>query len=333
MSEFRIDRYKFSSMPALSLVGDEIIEDRGKDALLLSKDLNKKGILVKDLIIKSPSLKIRNQLLNIAKYILEDVDLFDKFNCSDRLPIDYILEKVKISRILLDQWEDYIITYVYLLSNPTYKTLSDYLRVEENVDLIDLKNSKDEVSYVLADTNTGIVVAKSSKSAIILTSQGEFKRIILEEKCRLGEEIHGKEKKSWQKNKFHIVLLATLLLSIIIIGVYKYFSTASTLVIETTSQITIDINSLNKIVRIKSSTEKGKKLINDIEVLDIDVDDGLLKLFEYANNNEMIPEKGVIITVVGEPLIYGALQKADNYLNENGIRKQMNNSGLDSIGK
>ena len=334
MSEFQIDKYKFSSAPALSLIGDDVIEARAREAILLSKDLNKKGIVIKDLIIKTPSLKIRNKLLNIAKFILEDVELFDEFNQSDKLPIDKMVKQISVNRNLIEQWQDYIVTYIYILSNPEYKHINDYLRVEENIDLIDLKNneekSNEEVSYVLADTNSGIAVARSSKSAIILTSQGEFKRVSLGEKCKLGEEVSGKEKKSWKKHKFDLIIISVLFLSLIVTGVYKYVSPSSTLIIDTTSQMTIEVNAFERIISIKSPTEKGKQLIEDISILDTNIDEGLVELFTYVNKNGMVPEKYIIITVVGDPITYKTIEKTETYLKENDIDYKINNKGFEA---
>lgn len=333
MSQFEIDKYKFSSSPALTRVGDDIIEERGKEAILFSKDLNKKGIIVKDLIIKSPSLKIRNKLLNISKYIVSSVELFEEFSNTDKLPVDKIAEEIKINRNIIEQWQDYITAYIYLFSNPDYKNLSDYLRIEENIDLMNLesvKDSKDEVSYVLADTNSGIAVARSSKSAIILTSQGEFKRLGLQEKCKLGEEVHGKEKKSLKKHKFEIIIISALVLSLAIVSIYKYIVPSTTLIINTTSEFTIEVNSYNKIIRIKSQTEKGKELISDINILDTDIDEGLLKFFEYVHKNEMIPNDKILITIVGEKLPYGTILNTEKFLKQNDINYQVNNGGLET---
>lgn len=330
MENFQIDKYRFSSSPALTLVGDEIVETRGSEALLLSKDLNKQGILIKDLIVKSPTLKVRNQLLNICKYIIEDVDLYESFDIKNKVPVDEIIKMIPVQRSLLDQWNDYIIAYIYILSNPTYKHINDYIRIEENIDIIGLEAIDEDYKKEVADDNTGIVLVSGSKSAIVLTSKGEFRRVTRGERSKLGEEISGKEKWNWRKHKFHMILLITLLISLMVIGIFKYTDPARTLIIETTSEITMEVNDFGRVINIKSSTEKGKKLIEDISVLDSTLDDSLLKLFEYANKNNMIPEKGILITVVGNPVTYGSLDKTDKFLVENGIKYQFNNSGVQS---
>lgn len=344
MSEFNIDKYKFSSSPALSLVGDDIIDERGKEIILLSKDLNKKGIVIKDLILKSPSLKIRNKLLNISKYILEDVELFEEFTEAEKINIDSIIRKLKINRNLVEHWQDYIVTYIYLLSNPEYKNVSDYLRIELNDDLDGAKEIKDmndikeaiddteEVNYQIVNTNSGIAVARNNKAAIILTSQGEFKRIAIGEKCKLGEEVSGKEKKNLKKHKFEIIILSMLVLSLISISIYKYVAPSSTLIIDTTSQIQVEINTFNKIISIKSPTEKGKEMINTINVLDTNVDEGLVKVFTYVNENGMIPNERLIITVVGEKVAFGTLSATEEYLRSNHISFQINNNGIEASG-
>lgn len=330
MESFQIDKYRFSSSPALTLVGEDIVEARRSEALFLAKDLNKQGILIKDLIIKVPSLDVRNQLLNICKYIIEDMELYEEFNARNKVPVDDIIKSISVQRSLLEQWNDYIITYIYILSNPTYKHINDYIRIEENIDIIGLEAIDEDYKKEVADDNTGIVLVSGSKSSIVLTSKGEFKKITLGEKSKLGEEVSGKEKWNWRKHKFHMILLITLIISLIVIGIFKYTEPARTLIIETTSEITMEVNDFNRVINIKSSTEKGKKLIKDISVLDSTLDDSLLKLFEYANENNMIPEKGILITVVGDPVTYGSLNKTDNFLVENGIKYQFNNSGVQS---
>ena len=53
--------------------------------------------------------------------------------------------------------------------------------------------------------------------------------------------------------------------------IYKYNNVVSTVVIETTSSIKLEINGFNRVLNISSSTEKGKILKEEVTHIPIDV--------------------------------------------------------------
>ena len=70
MDKFHKNKYRFSSIKSLILISDEIIELRNQQIIMFNSELLRYKVLVKDLIKDNVSYSIRNELLNIAMFIL-----------------------------------------------------------------------------------------------------------------------------------------------------------------------------------------------------------------------------------------------------------------------
>ena len=140
----------------------------------------------------------------------------------------------------------------------------------------------------MQNLHKGLVIKSLKKSAYIVTSKGEFLKIKTNSKVSVGEIGEGKEKKTLRNYRIHISILLVIL---ILIGsgiIIEYRRSQSIVVIETTSNIIIHVNKFNKVIYAYSPTEKGKVLIENINILNKDIDEAVAETFEYALNNEML---------------------------------------------
>jgi len=95
------------------------------------------------------------------------------------------------------------------------------------------------------------------------------------------------------------------------------------------------VNKFNKVIYAYSPTEKGDELIESVNMLNKDIDQAMYETFEYALNNKMLEinkeipalNKKILITVNGQPLKYGILNKTSQYVYENNIPLVINNVG------
>ena len=125
--------YRFSSMPPLIVISDEIIEERKEQIASLKRDLINYRVVLKDLATIEVPYSIKNELLNIAFFISQDVDILDKFKSKKNIPISVVAKEFGKTRRYLEEWRDNIITYVVILSDHNYKHIQDYFRVIEVV--------------------------------------------------------------------------------------------------------------------------------------------------------------------------------------------------------
>ena len=322
MGEFLKDKYIFSSTPAILDVSEKARRLREKQISLMVKELFLYKVLLKDLVGHFPNYKDRNLILNIAYYIKDDVEIFDRIQKRRELPMVLIARKTKVSRTFLEIWQHYIITYVIIVSNPNYKNIQDYLRVEykgTSNTIAPFKSNKGELYK-------GIVLKANKRNNIILTSSGEFIKV---EKSYgiIGKELEAKEKKGLRHYKLQIAI-AVVLIFFTALGVYKeYTKVATTLVIATSSQVKFELNRFNKVIYTNSPSEKGRDMINYARPIDQPIDSVLKKCVEYAYDNEMIPNEGILVTVNGEPLKYGILVETGDYIVEKNINMKINNVG------
>lgn len=324
MGEFKRNKYKFATMSVLVEKGKEIQEMRGKEVSLFTKELFLYKVLLRDLVSHFPTQKDRNLILNIAYYIVDEIEIFNKFEQRRELPLGKLSKATKISRSFLELWQDYIIAYVLIISNPNFTYMQDYIKVEvaENAESnVIHMNNKSDISY------RGIVIGNSKRSSIILTSYGQFIRIRKNETVELGYETHGFEKKGIVHYKFQI-LIGILFIILLCGAAYKsYTKVSSTVVFNCTSQVKMDINRSNKVIYTYSSSDKGNEMINEVQPLDKDIDDCLKEFMGYASENKMVPKDGFVIIITGKPLRFGDLDKTDEYIVDNKITAQINNGG------
>jgi hypothetical protein len=322
MEEFERSKYVFSEMPAMVDISERAIKSREKQISLMLKELFLYKVIIKDLIGHKPNKIDKNLILNIAYYVLRNTEIFDKFQKKRQLPFNRITDKAQISKAYLEKWEDYIVAYIIILSNPNYKSIQDYLRIE-------FREEHNERSLSLVNTDAlfkGIVIKENKSSSIILTSKGEFIKVKKSQDTRVGKEVEGLEKKGFKHIKIKLALVLVLLIIIAFAGYRQYTKSVRTIIIESSSEIKIQTNMFDNVVYAYSDTEKGKDLINYISPIDKNIDEVIEKSIEYAYDNKMISNEGLLITVTEEPIKYGTLKLTGEYIVEKNIKVLINNA-------
>ena len=327
---FNKDKYVFASLPSMLLIGDSAENNRNKQITLFLNELNMYNVLLKDLVNFSLKENDRNIALNIAYYITENDELIKIIIRKKDLPIAKLSKLIKIKPEYIEKCRDYIIAYYIILANPNYRHIQDYFRIKlrEDNNVMSIAN-KNQNSY------KGLVIKSLKRSAYIVTSKGEFLKIKTNNKANIGEVCEGKKNKTLRNYRIHISILLVML---ILIGsgiIIEYRRTESIVVIETTSNIKININKFNKVIYAYSPTDKGQELIANTNLLNKDIDEALAETFEYALNNEMLDlnkeipalSKKTLITINGQALKYGSLIKTNKFISENKIPIIINNAG------
>ncbi|AWK50569.1 hypothetical protein DIC82_05750 [Clostridium beijerinckii] len=320
---FNKDKYVFASLPSMLLIGDSAEYNRNKQIALFLNELNMYSVLLKDLVNFSLKENDRNIALNIAYYITDNDDLLKTIIRKKDLPISKLSKLTKIKSEQIEKCRDYIIAYYIILTNPDYRLIQEYFRIKlrEDNNVIGISNKKQ-------DLYKGLVIRSLKKSAYIVTSKGEFMKIKTDSKASIGELSEGRKKKTLRNYRIHISILLFIL---ILIGsgiIIEYRRTQSIVVIETTSNIKININKFNKVIYAYSPTDKGQKLIDNVDILNKDIDEAMAEIFKYALNNEMLDlSKKTLVTINGQAIKYGLLTKTNKIISENNIPIVINNSG------
>lgn len=321
---FRRNKYRFSTKSVMIEVGEEINKVREQQMALIIDELYSYGVFLKDLVGHTPSYLNRNIILNVAYYIIEEYELYEYIKTNKVLPYNKLSKRTKLSRGFLENWQDYILAYLLILSNPNYKYIQEYVNVELNEqskEIVPFKEKED------SNIHRGIVIKVEKKSIIIMTSSGEFLRIKKDGYVQVGSSVHGHIKKGLKDYKFHIAIGCIILLLLSFIAYKDYNNVYSTIILSGTSQIKLEINRGNKVVYEHVSTEKAQKLIDVVQPLDKDIDTVIKDCIEYANENDMIPKDGLVITISGKALGYGVLDKTGDYIVDNNIQVKVNNAG------
>ena len=325
MEEFSKDKYMFSKAPSILDVSAQAIKLRDNQISLMVKELFLYKVLLADLVKHIPSNSKRNLILNIAYFVVGESEILEKFKKNRILPFKAISKHTHVTRSFLDSWQEYIITYIVILSNPNYKNIQDYLKVEYTEE-----NNEDSTSLVQLEHKQkycGMVIKKSKYSNVILTSDGRFIRIKKVSDPVVGVEVEGIQKTGIKNLGIKLAILAVILMFIGISAYRQYSTPVTTVLVATTSDIKFEVNKYDKVIYCYSSYDKGKELINEVHPTDMLLDDALEKCLEYANDNEMIPSDGILITVNGKALEYGELVKTGTYVVDKELDVLINNAG------
>lgn len=323
MDKFQKNKYRFSSNTPLVLISDEIIELRKQQIEAFTLELLRYKVLIRDLIKHNLSYSTRNELLNIAMFITSNFEIYDEFIKKEDIPT-IVQIQTRASKKYIEQYRDYLIAYTIILGNPNFKNLQEYIQIVENTDE-DL--GKDIIEYEEKIDVSGIVLDRNNRNAIVITSIGEFKKLKLKESVSKGEELRAIEKKSLKDYRLYVSIISVFALIFILSVVYKYNNVVSTIVVETTSPIRLEINGFNRVIDVSSSTAKGKKLVSDTSVLDNKIDNAIYKILEYANENDMVKGSGIVVTITGKALKHNALKETSDFIYRKDLKVRFNNSG------
>lgn len=324
MEEFRKDKYIFSNKPGVIDVSERFEKARERQITDFNKELFECRVLLKDLVLDKPTKREKNLILNVAYYVAGDYDIISSFKEKKVLNIGLIVKKTRISRKFLERWKDYLITYILIMENATYKYIQDYLRVLIN----DGEDEEIPEEQLNKNQHRGLVMERGRNSCIILTSSGEFFNVSNKEGFKLGDEILcGKERKAGKRIK---TIFSAILLIIIFISIYmynQYNKVVSTVIVKVPYSIKFEINKYDSVVYYHSESNTGQKIIKEINPLDKNIDFVLKESIKYAKEHEIVPAEGVVITVNGKALSYGLLEQTGDYIVENNIKTLINNGG------
>ncbi|QAA30968.1 hypothetical protein [Clostridium manihotivorum] len=321
MNPFYKDKYIFLSIPKIKVVRENKIS-YGKQMALFIRELRLYKVTSKSLVNKTPKYELRNYLLNIAFFIVQNGDILQELVSKRELPISKLTKYIGASRSIIENWRDYLISYVLLLSNSNYLELKKYLNIQEKEDgsssLSIVNKSKDT-----SKEHIGISLKGSKNYSDILTSTGEFKRIKNNESDKkIGQELSGYEKRGF---KYYKRIIAAVVFFMVLIGstaLYIYNENYTTLVINSNSKMILEINRFKKISEAYSQNANNQKILDSLNIQYDSVDDGVAKLFQYLNEQKFLSNKDILIVISGHKLDNTDLQKLEQYIEDNNKDKK-----------
>ena len=306
----------------MAKLSEEQLIQRQKQISLLGKEIFLYKVMFNDLTLEKPTADEKNLLLNIAFYISRENELFDKLQSEKRVQYTTISKITRIKKSFLEKWQDYIITYTIIFSNPNYDLIQEYLRVQENIQY------KNHLSVVNAKPNLKGMIIKSAKSSnIILTNNGSFVRTKRLDDNTIGKEVDGSEKKRIKNLKIKLSIVVILLLMVAAGGYMQYINVTSTVVFTSGVEVKLEVNRYNKVMYTYSPSDDGKAIIKNLDPIEKPVDLILEELLQYSNENSLIDDSGVLITINGKQIDYQDLSQTRDYAKDKKLKVLINNVG------
>ncbi len=327
MKDFNSEKYIFLGRPQLRVIGEEIEKERSIEIGSLISELNSYKVLLRDLVNYETTYNLRNEFLNIAFYIIEDLFLYEKFVDTKELPIEEIFLKVGKPKQYLRIWADYIITYIVIFGSPSYNYIQEYMNIIE-VDKSKQETKEIQVGSIKSD-NKGILIAKNKVNGVLLTLSGEFKRVKVKNDLTRGMEIDGVIRKGIKDFKIYLSIATIIVVLLGVLIASQYTKSITTVVVSSNITLKLEVNPFNRVIEIKSNDTEGKNLIKDVKILDENFDVSLERIIEYIDKKEMIPPAGIVVTISGKPIKYDSIDKTEDYIYINNIDIKFNNSGIE----
>lgn len=334
-SEYR-NKYMFSNKRKYYTNVD--MKEIAREVKILRGYIKKYNINLTSLSRDIAEDETRNTLLDIAYFLVNEEKIIKHFREKKSLPKTHISGRTMTKISLIDRYIDYLKLYTILLMEDEFKEIVKYLNIQEKDE--SKKRFKDINSNHKQDVYKGISlqISRGAKSIFILTRQGIVADVKYSQGCSSGEEILSTRFRYIPTPlKFVLGILGILaVIGLILLSIYK--RPEAKIVINTTSEINLKINTFDKVVYANSSTEKGKNLI-EVEGLEYEsIDNALLDILKHADSNEMIPDTGIIrVSIVGEDFDLKSLPRSIEYIESQYIdetkkgeffRVDINNDGV-----
>lgn len=257
----------------------------------------------------------RNMMLNVAKFVVDDEKILKQFRITKVLPKKRIALMTKTDFMKIQRYIDYLKLYIVLLMDDQFSTILTYLNIqltEQKRRLIPVLNKDDKQELY---KGLAIDISKYGKSIFIITRQGIVADVQYVKGAVIGNEVLAKKFKyipTFIKISFGIAIVLAIIF-FVLNSIYNISDT--TVVIRTTSEINVEVNSMGKVIDVNSPTEKGKLMIEQEKFRGDRLDDTVISILEYADKNSMIPSDAVVnIAITSDDFDMKTLAKTSDYV-------------------
>jgi hypothetical protein len=151
-------------------------------------------------------------------------------------------------------------------------------------------------------SSTGVVMQLEKKHAFIMTSTGEFLKVMLDGRApNIGEVYSGKLAKTIPFYKYTAVA-ASMLFVLLSGGIsYAYYTPTASIEVNINPSIELKVNRWDKILKSVPLNSDGEKVLSTLNIKNKTLNDGLDLIIEEAKKdnfiNESYIESGKVITV------------------------------------
>lgn len=282
-------RFVFLEKPAMEVLQREENENREKQIAAYLAELKEYHLSVKKLSEGRPDRKARNLMLNLAMILISEEKLWAKTRERKRIPLKVFSRMVEVPVFELKEMEKQILAYALLLDGEKYPLITRYLHYKEG--------ASEATTEGDSKTSRGLSLLSSGRSSYILTSQGQFQRIQVEERPS-GHVASGRPK--GKRLNLLNPLLALLLIAALLGGVYYTMSRniTQTIIVKAAGEVKMDFNSFGDAVNILGIDSTGRKFVEKAYFQEKDIDTVLAEIIEQAYITETIRERDEITILI-----------------------------------
>ncbi|SUY47969.1 RNA polymerase sigma factor sigI [Clostridium putrefaciens] len=343
------NKYKFVYTQKIIMLEDNFVNKIKDDIYLFIKELSLYGIVLKDLCKSCPPYDVKNQLLNISFSLVENPNITNLIKKDRSLPIKRLSILTDKSPRFISKWENYLIAYYLIISNPQYNNIKNYLNIQAtNIDLIESISNKSKLNsdsnednvistaltlYDESQSNnlcTGILLISHRNRGIILNSYGEFIRIKLldEPSSQIGLIVSGIKSKSLKLYRYSlsISIFVLIILSLIYLLLQNQIST--TIILEANASLNISVNMMHKVTKVTPKDTNGKEISSSLNLTGKSINQSLELILNKGKELNFIEERSTIyIYINGNKLNKNDLSSCESFVKQNRIDARINNSG------
>ena len=285
-------RYVFLEKPAMEVLQREENEIRAAQIESYLSELKEFHLSVMKLSETRYDKKTRSLMLNLAMILLSEEKLWEKTRSEKRIPLKIFSRMVEEPVFELKEMESHILAYALLLEEDKYPLIRRYLHYKKGEGEDTYENGEDK--------SRGLSLLRKGRFSFILTSQGQFMKIRVEE-TPSGHVAAGRKVRK-KLNLFKpllVLLLAALLLGSVYITMSRRIT--QTIIVKAAGEVKMDFNSFGDVVHVIGIDGAGRSYVAKATFEEKDVDTVLAEIIEQAYISETIKERAEItILVSGE---------------------------------
>ncbi|CAB1246104.1 anti-sigma-I factor RsgI family protein [Clostridium sp. HV4-5-A1G] len=141
----------------------------------------------------------------------------------------------------------------------------------------------------------GIVISIDGKCANLLTPYGEFIKVDCNgKKPNIGEEFMGNQiVHRFYPFSARKILAAACIMFVLIIGggAKAYYSPSATVLVNINPDIELKVNFLNRIISFKALDDDGSKILSQVKIDNVNINDGLKIIIDQSKKDKFIDEE------------------------------------------
>lgn len=254
-------------------------------------ELKEYSIDVSDLCRIRLNYSDRNNVLNIALILINDEETATYLVTRKKFPVNLTSRKLKTPTAIIDSYKEYLTAYMLLFGSSRYSTIVRHLGIGTTFD----GSEKGDDRY------RGLLLKDMAVASCVLTPQGEFRYLDIEEDASAGEMVTGKDAVINPARVRLFTIMSVLLTCGLIFSVWLFTQPYRNVHLISGSHVEFIYNRLGRLSEIRGLNSSGAEAVKNTVFSDKKLDSSLSEFISSSVQSGLSdPYNMTLIVMDGE---------------------------------